>query len=488
MGPPTRSTLESLLDLANLSQRRLELFLDQLNLVEALGTEPCLDALFLNVQKLDCLRQLCAQDIDVDGIDGGQHPFVEMEALGGKRRVVRTATPAPAASRNQRVPSAIGYEVPVARDSAQANSNKTACSTLASWLILETELRSARQIDRHVFESKWSHVRSFGCAHKTGVLVGRFDTSSWASPSRQRAEKMDDVTEKSQSLNEEGRRANVTDESLYDRLQASAQALAALSGRESHDDVVVLGSGFGAYPETLDDAVAIPYADLPGFPLPTSQSHAGVAYSAVVGSKNVLVLAGRSHVYEGHGLDVVTFAVRTAVASGCRRVVLTNAAGSCDTSITPGEVVVITDHINPMGLNPLVGENDSRLGERFIDMTSAYSPVLRARAHGAAERCGQTLREGIYFWTRGPMFETPAEVRAARRAGADLVGMSTVPEVIAARHMGADVLGLSLCTNLGAGVGDAPLSAAEVFEVASAATPRLVALLDEILVGEATDG
>lgn len=273
----------------------------------------------------------------------------------------------------------------------------------------------------------------------------------------------------------------MTDESLYDRLQTAARALADRSGRASHDEVVVLGSGFGEYPETLDNAVEIPYAELPGFPTPTSQSHAGIAYSSLIGSKKVLVLAGRSHVYEGHSLDTVTFAVRAAVAAGCRSVVLTNAAGSCDTTIAPGDLVVITDHINPMGLNPLVGANDPRLGERFIDMTTAYSPDLRARAHAAADRCGQQLREGIYYWTRGPMFETPAEVRAAHRAGADLVGMSTVPEVIAARHMGAEVLGLSLCTNFGAGIGDSPLSADEVFEVAAAATPRLVALLDEFL-------
>lgn len=269
--------------------------------------------------------------------------------------------------------------------------------------------------------------------------------------------------------------------SLYDRLTETAATLAGKTGHGQHDVAVVLGSGLGGYPDRLTDKTSVPYSDLPGFPIPRAVGHSGMAHSVRLGPNRALLLAGRAHAYEGHGMDVVTFAVRTAILAGCRTVVLTNAAGGCGEGMTPGDLVLITDHINMAGLSPLAGENDDRLGPRFPDMTDVYTPALRAKAHDAAQRAGVSLGEGIYFWWRGPMFETPAEVQMAKHLGASLVGMSTVPEATAARHMGADVLGISLCTNLAAGISGQRLSSEEVMETAAEAAGRFGALLDELL-------
>ncbi len=268
---------------------------------------------------------------------------------------------------------------------------------------------------------------------------------------------------------------------LHHRLVVATEALAERTGQECHDVVAVLGSGLGHYPDTLDDAVAVAYRDLPGFPIPTAIGHAGTAYSVQMGPNRVLLLSGRAHAYEGHSPDEITFAVRTAVAAGCRAVVLTNAAGGCGDGAAPGDLVVITDHVNMTGTNPLRGTNDDRLGPRFPDMTDVYTPALRARAHAAAARIGITLTEGVYFWWLGPSFETPAEVRLSAMLGASLVGMSTVPEAIAARHMGAEVLGISLCTNLAAGISGDRLSSEEVIRTGAAAAADFGALFDELL-------
>lgn len=268
---------------------------------------------------------------------------------------------------------------------------------------------------------------------------------------------------------------------LYTRLQATAAVIADRTGYERHDVVAVLGSGLGGYPATLTDTVAVPYSDLPGFPIPKAVGHAGTAYSVQMGPNRVLLLAGRPHAYEGHSMEAVTFPVRAAILAGADTVVLTNAAGGCDDGIEPGDVVVITDHINMAGISPLMGVNDERLGPRFPDMSDVYTPELRARAHTAAASQGQELREAVYFWWHGPMFETPAEVQMAKMLGAGLVGMSTVPEATAARHMGAKVLGLSLCTNRAAGISKTRLSAEEVIEAADAASERLRALFNTLL-------
>lgn len=268
---------------------------------------------------------------------------------------------------------------------------------------------------------------------------------------------------------------------LYSRLQATASTIAERTGVERHDVVAVLGSGLGGYPDTLSDAVAVSYSDLPGFPIPKAVGHAGTAYSVQMGTNRVLLLAGRPHAYEGHSMEAVTFPVRAAILAGAKKVILTNAAGGCGEGIGPGDLVLITDHINMSGISPLMGENDDRLGPRFPDMSDVYTPELRAKAHAAAAEVGQELREAVYFWWHGPMFETPAEVQMAKMLGAGLVGMSTVPEATAARHMGAEVLGLSLCANLAAGISKTRLSAEEVIEAANAAADRLRTLFNALL-------
>lgn len=272
-------------------------------------------------------------------------------------------------------------------------------------------------------------------------------------------------------------------EDLYDRLTDAARVLAERTGTERHDVAVVLGSGLGGYPDRFADgrAAAVPYRDLPGFPIPKAMGHSGTAYSVRMGPNRVLLLSGRAHAYEGHPAEVVTFPVRAAVLAGCRTVVLTNAAGGCAQGMEPGDLVVITDHINLAGISPLAGENDERLGPRFPDMTDVYTPRLRELARRAGEEAGVPLKEGVYLWWHGPMFETPAEIRMAITLGASLVGMSTVPEATAARHMGAEALGVSLCTNRAAGLSGHRLSAEEVLEVAGEAAGRFGALFDTLL-------
>lgn len=271
----------------------------------------------------------------------------------------------------------------------------------------------------------------------------------------------------------------------YDELRAAVAAIARGTGRDRHHIALVLGSGLSGYAAGLPGATEIPYSSIPGFPVPSVEGHSGSLYSAPVGERGVLVLAGRVHTYEGWAMEDVVFGVRTAVLAGCSEVVLTNAAGGVGESMAPGDLVLISDHLNLTGRNPLVGANDDRLGPRFPDMSEVYSPRLRSVAHDAAAAAGLELREGVYAWFLGPSYETPAEVQMAKRLGADLVGMSTVPEAIAARHMGAEVLGISLVTNLAAGISEAPLSHSEVQQTADAARDRFTALLDRFLAAPA---
>jgi purine-nucleoside phosphorylase len=272
----------------------------------------------------------------------------------------------------------------------------------------------------------------------------------------------------------------------YEELQAAAAVVAERSGRPEHAVAVVLGSGLSDYAATLPDAVEIPYTEIPGFPVPRVAGHGGTLVSALAGGVPVLILAGRVHTYEGWPLDEVVFAVRAAVLGGSSRVVLTNAAGGCGDGLEPGDLVLIRDHLNLAARNPLAGTNDDRLGPRFPDMSAVYPEHLRNLARRVGEEAGVGLREGIYAWFLGPSFETPAEVQMARRLGADLVGMSTVPEAIAARHMGAEIVGISLVTNLAAGISPTPLSHAEVQETADAARERFTRLLDGLLPKLAT--
>jgi purine-nucleoside phosphorylase len=267
----------------------------------------------------------------------------------------------------------------------------------------------------------------------------------------------------------------------YADIHAAAAVIARRSGRDEHRLAIVLGSGLSSYAASLPDAITIPFGEIPGFPVPAVESHAGSLASVVLAGNPVLVLAGRVHAYEDRPLDEVVFAVRTAVACGARIVVLTNAAGGVGDGLQPGDLVLIKDHINLTARNPLVGPNDERMGPRFPDMSAVYPEELRSTARRIGDQVGVPLREGVYAWFLGPSYETPAEVQMAKRLGADLVGMSTVPEAIAARHMGARILGISLVTNLAAGISPTPLSHEEVLETADAARRRFTLLLDELL-------
>jgi purine-nucleoside phosphorylase len=244
---------------------------------------------------------------------------------------------------------------------------------------------------------------------------------------------------------------------------------------------VVLGSGLGAFADTLDDRKETPYSEIPGWPASTAVGHAGKLVEGRIGATEVVVLAGRSHLYEGYTPQQVVFGIRELARRGVRSVVLTNAAGGINLSYKPGELVLISDHINLMGLNPLVGPNDDSLGPRFPDMSEAYSREYRKIACSSGASLGLNLQEGVYAALLGPNYETPAEIRYLRTIGADLVGMSTVPEAIAANHAGMKVLGISCVTNMAAGVLPQKLNHAEVLETGAQVRDTLVALLRAIL-------
>lgn len=267
----------------------------------------------------------------------------------------------------------------------------------------------------------------------------------------------------------------------YEELQAAAQAVRERTGRPEHTVALVLGSGLGGYGPHLPGAVPVPYAELPGFPVPRVEGHGGTLYSVESGGGLALILSGRVHTYEGWPLEKVVFAARTAVLCGCRTVVLTNSAGGLGDGLAPGDLVLIRDHLNLSGRNPLVGTNDDRLGPRFPDMSAVYPAALRQTALATAAGAGVELKEGVYAWLLGPSYETPAEIRMLGRLGADLVGMSTVPEAIAVCHMGAQVLAISLVSNLAAGISPTPITHAEVQATGAAARERFTTLLDALL-------
>ena len=248
---------------------------------------------------------------------------------------------------------------------------------------------------------------------------------------------------------------------------------------------LVLGSGLGGFADSLTDAVRVPYAEIPSFPRSTAIGHAGQMVIGQVASQagNVPVAAmqGRVHLYEGYSPQEVTFPIRVFARMGIRAVILTNAAGGINRSYSQGALVVIRDHINLQGANPLVGPNDDRFGVRFPDMTHAYAKELRRIAHEEAGKLGVPQHDGIYAGLLGPSYETPAEIEYLRRIGADLVGMSTVAEVIAARHMGIKVLAISCVTNMAAGILDQPLSHAEVMETGERVKTTFEALLRAVL-------
>jgi purine-nucleoside phosphorylase len=287
---------------------------------------------------------------------------------------------------------------------------------------------------------------------------------------------------------------------LFERVQAAARAVAEQLDLETPSAAVVLGSGLGGVADQLTDARRVPYASLPCFPETTVAGHPGRLVAGKIagtiagtiggtaggagGGKTVLLLCGRVHGYEGYPPSEVGFGVRVVAALGVRTLIVSNAAGAVDPAFAPGEIVAISDHINLTSGSPLTGPNDERLGPRFVDMTDAYDPKLRALAQAVAPQAiGRPLREAIYAGMAGPAYETPAEVRLLRTLGAGLVGMSTVHEVIAARHAGLSVLGLSLVANPAAGVSPGPLRHEDVTRAAAAGADALGRLIAAVVAG-----
>lgn len=268
---------------------------------------------------------------------------------------------------------------------------------------------------------------------------------------------------------------------MYDRLSRAAEAIRRECGSQPPAGAIVLGSGLGDFAETLRNAVSVPYGRIPHWPESRVVGHAGRLIVGDVGAKRVAALCGRVHFYEGHNLETVVFATRVMGRLGVKQMILTNAAGGINTGFAQGALMVIDDHINLLGSNPLVGPNEDRLGPRFPDMTEVYSSRLRSIADAVADARGIHISHGVYAVVHGPSYETPAEIRYLRTIGADAVGMSTVPEAIAARHMGLEVLGVSCITNMAAGVLPGPLSHDEVLETARRVRGSFIALLEGII-------
>jgi purine-nucleoside phosphorylase len=266
-----------------------------------------------------------------------------------------------------------------------------------------------------------------------------------------------------------------------EKVDEAVGAIRQRAGEAVPDVAIVLGSGLGDFAGQLKDAVSIPYGDLPHWPASKVIGHDGRLVIGSLGGKRVAALAGRAHFYEGHDLRTVTFATRVIGRLGVKVLILTNAAGGVNVALTPGMLMVMDDHINLLGSNPLVGPNEDAFGARFPDMTDVYSKRLRGLADSVAAAQGLRIGHGIYVALHGPSYETPAEIRFLRTIGADAVGMSTVPEAIVARHMGIEVLGLSCISNAAAGVLPQPLNHAEVMEVARQVRGAFAALLEGII-------
>ncbi len=250
---------------------------------------------------------------------------------------------------------------------------------------------------------------------------------------------------------------------------------------------IVLGSGLGAFADEMTDAVRVSYNDIPHFARSTAIGHAGQLVLGNIGAWPVVIMQGRVHLYEGYPVQSVIFPMRVFARMGVRAAILTNAAGGINLDYGQGRLVVIRDHINLQGQNPLVGPEDPRMGQRFIDMSEAYSKSYRQMTLEAGKRLGIQLAEGVYAAVLGPSYETPAEIRFLRTIGADLVGMSTVPEAIVARQMGIKVLAISCVTNMAAGTTDAPINHEEVLEIGRKIAGQFKALLRDVIPGIAQD-
>ena len=244
---------------------------------------------------------------------------------------------------------------------------------------------------------------------------------------------------------------------------------------------VVLGSGLGAFADELSDATAIGYDEIPGFAHATVEGHAGRLVIGKAGNVAVAAMQGRFHFYEGYSLEEVTFPIRVLKLLGVNTLMLTNAAGSLNTELTPGSLMVISDHINLMGVNPLIGPNEEKFGPRFPDLSVAYDPDLQSLVIDEANSMGLSLRRGVYASLTGPSYETPAEIHMVRTLGADAVGMSTVPEAIVARHMDMRVIGISCITNLAAGVSSRPIDHSQVMEIGESVRGQFTELLRRVI-------
>ena len=263
----------------------------------------------------------------------------------------------------------------------------------------------------------------------------------------------------------------------YAQYRESAAALRERLGDFRPEALVILGSGLGNLGDEVESPIAVPYGEVPHMKRSTVSDHRGQFLFGTLAGRRVAVMQGRLHAYEGWSAADAAYPVRVARLLGAQTLLVTNAAGAVNTDFSPGDIMLITDHIQFLGESPLRGPNLEEFGARFPDMSHIYTPQLQEAARQAARDLGMPLREGVYLYFPGPQFETPAEIRAARILGADAVGMSTAPEAIAAAHCGMRVLGLTLCTNMAAGVLDEPLSGEEVLSAAEEARPRFSALV-----------
>jgi len=268
--------------------------------------------------------------------------------------------------------------------------------------------------------------------------------------------------------------------SLYERAEHASRIIRSRISVEPRI-ALVLGSGLGGFADDFEEAVAIPYEDIPGFVRSTAQGHAGRLVIGKIDSIPVLAMQGRVHYYEGYSLEEVTFPVRTFGLLGVKTLILTNAAGGINVQLAQGALMVISDHLNLMGVNPLRGPNDERFGPRFPDMTTVYSHELQELVVEEARAINVEVRRGKYGALSGPSYETPAEITMLRELGADAVGMSTVPEAIVARHMGLEVLGISCITNMAAGISDEPISHEEVMATGDRVRATFTELLQRVI-------
>lgn len=267
----------------------------------------------------------------------------------------------------------------------------------------------------------------------------------------------------------------------YQQYQQSAAALADRLGDFRPEVLLILGSGLGSLGDQVEQPLVVPYAQVPHMKRSTAPDHKGQFVFGRLSGRNVAVMQGRLHTYEGWSFADVSYPVRVLRLLGAKTLLVTNAAGAVNTAFSAGDIMMITDHIKLFGVSPLCGANLDEFGPRFPDVSAVYTPALHKAAREAAQALEIPLREGVYMYFPGPQFETPAEVRMARILGADAVGMSTVPETIVAAHCGMQVLGFTLCTNMAAGVLDQPLSGEEVLEAAEAARPRFTSLVKACL-------